>query len=243
MPRRRQGAERIVDLATLTGAVIIALGSTYSGLISNDDELVERVAAAGERTGEIAWRLPLHEEYDELIKGTYGDLDNAPEGAQGRDDRGRRVPVELRRRDAVGAPRHRRLGLGSRPRVRRQGRLRLRGSSAGGARAVVQLLSGCGCCTGRRMRRPAGPHVRPRDGPHAARQPLAHAPTAGACMHAPGQRRMRRCLPTSHSVRITRDGLRSLPRPRADPAHRARVRRGRGRARRRGARPDEVVPV
>jgi leucyl aminopeptidase len=74
------GAERIVDLATLTGAVIIALGSTYSGVISNDDELAARVSAAGEKTGEIAWRLPLHEEYEELIKGAYGDLDNAPEG-------------------------------------------------------------------------------------------------------------------------------------------------------------------
>jgi leucyl aminopeptidase len=74
------GAERIVDLATLTGAVIIALGSTYSGVMSNDDELVQRMTAAGEKTGEIAWRLPLHEEYDELVKGTYGDLDNAPEG-------------------------------------------------------------------------------------------------------------------------------------------------------------------
>ncbi len=73
------GAERIVDLATLTGAVIIALGSTYAGLMSNDDELVAQVVAAGERAGEIVWRLPLHEEYDELIKGTYGDLDNAPE--------------------------------------------------------------------------------------------------------------------------------------------------------------------
>ncbi len=75
-----EGAERIVDLATLTGAVIVALGSTYAGLMSNDDELTERVTAAGERTGEIVWRLPLHEEYDELIKGKYGDLDNAPEG-------------------------------------------------------------------------------------------------------------------------------------------------------------------
>ncbi len=74
------GAERIVDLATLTGAVIIALGSTYAGLMGNDDELAQRIAAAGERSGEIVWRLPLHEEYDELIKGTYGDLDNAPEG-------------------------------------------------------------------------------------------------------------------------------------------------------------------
>ncbi len=73
------GAERIVDLATLTGAVIVALGSTYAGVMSNDDELVGRIAAAGEQSGEIVWRLPLHEEYDELIKGKYGDLDNAPE--------------------------------------------------------------------------------------------------------------------------------------------------------------------
>jgi len=75
-----EGAERVVDLATLTGAVIIALGSTYAGLMSNDDELAGRVTAAGERSGEIVWRLPLHEEYGELIKGKYGDLDNAPEG-------------------------------------------------------------------------------------------------------------------------------------------------------------------
>ena len=73
------GAEQIVDLATLTGAVIIALGSTHAGLLSNDDELAARVTAAGERSGEIVWRLPLHEEYDELIKGRYADLDNAPE--------------------------------------------------------------------------------------------------------------------------------------------------------------------
>jgi leucyl aminopeptidase len=73
------GAERIVDLATLTGAVIIALGSTYAGIMSNDDELTEHVTAAGERTGEILWRLPLHPEYDELVAGKYADLDNAPE--------------------------------------------------------------------------------------------------------------------------------------------------------------------
>ena len=74
------GAEQVVDLATLTGAVIIALGSTYAGLISNDDAFAAQVTDAGERTGEIVWRLPLHEEYDELVKGKYGDLDNAPEG-------------------------------------------------------------------------------------------------------------------------------------------------------------------
>jgi leucyl aminopeptidase len=74
-----EGADQIVDLATLTGAVIVALGSTYAGLMGNDDALAERICAAGLRTGEIVWRLPLHEEYEELVKGTYGDLDNAPE--------------------------------------------------------------------------------------------------------------------------------------------------------------------
>jgi leucyl aminopeptidase len=70
------GAERIVDLATLTGAVVVALGSTYAGLISNDDELAVEVTAAGEETGELLWRLPLHPEYKELMKGTVADLSN-----------------------------------------------------------------------------------------------------------------------------------------------------------------------
>ena len=69
-------ADRVVDLATLTGSVVVALGSTYSGLISNDDDWAERVEAAGESTGELAWRLPLHDEYKELTKGTVADLAN-----------------------------------------------------------------------------------------------------------------------------------------------------------------------
>jgi leucyl aminopeptidase len=72
-----QGAERLIDLATLTGAVLIALGSTYSALISNDDELADEVFEAAERTGELAWRLPLHAEFKELTKGTVADLTNA----------------------------------------------------------------------------------------------------------------------------------------------------------------------
>ena len=47
--------------------------------MSNDDELFARIDAAGARTGEIVWRLPLHEEYGALVKGKYADLDNAPE--------------------------------------------------------------------------------------------------------------------------------------------------------------------
>jgi leucyl aminopeptidase len=71
------GAERIVDLATLTGAVLIALGSTYAAVISNDDDLAAEVEDAGGVTGELVWRLPLHPEYKELTKGTVADLTNA----------------------------------------------------------------------------------------------------------------------------------------------------------------------
>jgi leucyl aminopeptidase len=71
------GAGRIVDLATLTGAVLIALGSTYAALISNDEELAAEVEEAGRSTGELVWRLPLHPEYKELTKGTVADLTNA----------------------------------------------------------------------------------------------------------------------------------------------------------------------
>jgi leucyl aminopeptidase len=74
---RELGAERVIDLATLTGAVVVALGSTYAGLIANDDELAAAVSAAGEESGELVWRLPLHEEYKQLTKGTIADLTNA----------------------------------------------------------------------------------------------------------------------------------------------------------------------
>jgi leucyl aminopeptidase len=74
-----QGAERIVDLATLTGAILVALGHTYAGLFSNDDDWCAEVAAAGDASGEIGWRMPLHPEYFELTKGQYADLTNAAE--------------------------------------------------------------------------------------------------------------------------------------------------------------------
>jgi leucyl aminopeptidase len=74
-----QGAERLVDIATLTGACVIALGSTHAGLLSNDDDWADEVAAAARVSGELAWRLPLHEEYAEAIKGRYADIMNAVE--------------------------------------------------------------------------------------------------------------------------------------------------------------------
>ena len=74
-----EGAERIVNLATLTGAIIVALGSTHAGLFSNDDEWFGEVQASCDATGELGWRLPLHPEYFELTKGRYADLTNSAE--------------------------------------------------------------------------------------------------------------------------------------------------------------------
>jgi leucyl aminopeptidase len=74
-----QGAERLVDVATLTGAIVTTFGSTYAGLVGTDDEWCAQVEAAGRRSGELAWRLPLHREYAELIKGRYADIANAVE--------------------------------------------------------------------------------------------------------------------------------------------------------------------
>jgi len=65
------------QIVALTGAVLVALGSTYAALISNDDELAAQVTAAAERTGELAWRLPLHPEYKKLTEGTITDLVNS----------------------------------------------------------------------------------------------------------------------------------------------------------------------
>jgi leucyl aminopeptidase len=74
-----QGVDRIVDLATLTGAIITALGSTYAGMFSNDDDLCEALDEAGGRTGELVWRLPLHPDYKELTRGKVADLVNVSE--------------------------------------------------------------------------------------------------------------------------------------------------------------------
>ena len=70
----------MIDLATLTGAVIVALGNHNAGLFSNNDELSERLHAAGKLTGEKVWRLPLGPEYDKLIEGKFADIKNVGNG-------------------------------------------------------------------------------------------------------------------------------------------------------------------
>jgi leucyl aminopeptidase len=66
----------MVDLATLTGAIIVALGQEHAGLFSNDDTLAERLTAAGRTTGETVWRMPLGEAYDKMIESKFADMKN-----------------------------------------------------------------------------------------------------------------------------------------------------------------------
>jgi leucyl aminopeptidase len=73
----RQKCDVIIDIATLTGACMVALGSYKAGLMSNDDELVGRLQKAAEESGESVWRLPTGDEYAEEMKSKIADLKNA----------------------------------------------------------------------------------------------------------------------------------------------------------------------
>ena len=66
----------MINLATLTGAIIVALGQEYAGLFSNDDRLSDRLTTAGQATGERVWRMPLGPEYDKLIDSKFADMKN-----------------------------------------------------------------------------------------------------------------------------------------------------------------------
>jgi leucyl aminopeptidase len=67
----------MIDLATLTGAIMVALGQERAGLFSNNDELAERLHAAGEATGELVWRMPLGKAYDKLMDSKVADMKNS----------------------------------------------------------------------------------------------------------------------------------------------------------------------
>jgi leucyl aminopeptidase len=66
----------MIDLATLTGAIMVALGTEHAGLFSNNDELAERLIKVGQETGERVWRMPLGPEYDKLIDSQFADMKN-----------------------------------------------------------------------------------------------------------------------------------------------------------------------
>ena len=74
-----EGAERLVDIATLTGSIITALGNTHAGLFASDDDWAAQVDAAGAATGETVWRLPLHADYAKALESDTADVMNVNE--------------------------------------------------------------------------------------------------------------------------------------------------------------------
>ena len=79
----RLGAKRVIDIATLTGAVIVALGKETSGIVANDDALAEQITLAGKYAGEGYWRLPSLPDCKEALKSDVADLLNSAGRAGG----------------------------------------------------------------------------------------------------------------------------------------------------------------
>jgi leucyl aminopeptidase len=80
---REQGATRLVDFATLTGAMSLALGDLYAGYFANDEEWAREIQRAADTSGDLAWRFPLHPRYRRYIDSTFADLKNGSELKEG----------------------------------------------------------------------------------------------------------------------------------------------------------------
>ena len=76
---RREGATHVLDVATLTGAMELALGDLYAGCFANDDPWRDRVVLAGQRSGDLVWPLPLHPRYRRYVDSAFADLKNGSE--------------------------------------------------------------------------------------------------------------------------------------------------------------------
>jgi leucyl aminopeptidase len=80
---RREGATHLLDLATLTGAMELALGDLYAGLFANDEDWLEEILAAAKASGDHAWPFPLHPRYRRYVDSTFADLKNSSDLRQG----------------------------------------------------------------------------------------------------------------------------------------------------------------
>jgi leucyl aminopeptidase len=80
---RREGATHLLDIATLTGAMEVALGDLYAGVFANDEEWLQEILAAAKASGDHAWPFPLHRRYRRYVDSAYADLKNSSELRQG----------------------------------------------------------------------------------------------------------------------------------------------------------------
>ena len=107
---REQGATHVIDFATLTGAMSLALGDLYAGFFANDPAWRAEIEAAATASGDHAWPFPLHPRYRRYIDSAYADMMNAIRAARGVARARRGVPAGVRRRRPLGARGHGRPG-------------------------------------------------------------------------------------------------------------------------------------
>ncbi len=103
--------DAIIDLATLTGACVVALGDLVAGLFGNDDDLNSRVGAASARAGEPTWPMPMPDTYKKHIESNVADMKNMGKSGEAGAISAAAAPGPVRRRRALGPPRHRRAGV------------------------------------------------------------------------------------------------------------------------------------
>lgn len=135
---RRLGAGRLLDIATLTGACTVALGTSYAALFGNDEEWVGRVVRAAARTGERVWRLPLEPAYRRAIESSVADLKNSggrPAGA---------ITAALFLAEFVGSLPWVHLDIAGKAFRDRESSHRTAGATGYGVRTLVEILAGEG---------------------------------------------------------------------------------------------------
>jgi leucyl aminopeptidase len=132
---RRIGAEEIIDLATLTGACVVALGPLCSGLMANDQPLADRLLAAAAAAGERVWQLPLIDEYREHLKSDVADLNNV--GPRG----GGAITAGLFLREFAGARAWAHLDIAGPAFVEKDQPLAPKGATGAGVRTILAYLT------------------------------------------------------------------------------------------------------
>jgi len=130
------GPDAIVDLATLTGAAVIALGKEIAGLLGNDDELRAEVQAAGERAGEPSWPLPLPDDYRVHIESEVADMRNI-----GRSGQAGTISAALLLREFVGDVPWAHLDIAGPSRAEEARGYVTKGATGFGTRTLVALVT------------------------------------------------------------------------------------------------------
>jgi len=128
--------DAIVDLATLTGAAVVALGKEIAGLLGNDDHLIAQVSAAGERAGEPLWPLPLPDDYRNHIESEIADMRNV-----GRPGQAGSIAAAMLLREFVGEVPWAHLDIAGPARSDESSRYLTKGGTGFGVRTLVDLMT------------------------------------------------------------------------------------------------------